>query len=49
MLLRAHEPVVRFTKGALFFPTAVAPYVAHCSLWRGNSGSAPVVWFPPAS
>jgi hypothetical protein len=28
MLLRAYEPVVRFTKGELFFPTAVAPYVA---------------------
>lgn len=46
MLLRAHEPVVRFTKGELFFPTAVAPYVAHCSLWRGDSGSAPVCVVP---
>ncbi|HEX5121157.1 MAG TPA: hypothetical protein VFW65_38720, partial [Pseudonocardiaceae bacterium] len=45
-LLRAHEPVVRFTKGELFFPTAVAPYVAHCSLWRGDSGSAPVCVVP---
>jgi hypothetical protein len=26
-LLRAHEPVVRFTEGELFLPTAAAPYV----------------------
>jgi hypothetical protein len=31
--LRAYEPVVRFTKGELFFPTAVDPYVENCSLW----------------
>ena len=31
--LRAYEPVVRYTKGELFFPTAVGPYVAQCSLW----------------
>jgi hypothetical protein len=36
-LLRAYEPVVRFTKGELFFPTAVGPYVAHCSLWAGDA------------
>jgi hypothetical protein len=28
--------VVRFTRGELFFPTAVAPYVAQCSLWAGG-------------
>jgi hypothetical protein len=32
-LLRAHEPVVRYTRGELFLPTAVDPYVAQCSLW----------------
>jgi hypothetical protein len=32
-LLRAYEPIVRFTRGELFFPTAVGPYVAQCSLW----------------
>ena len=37
-LLRAHEPVVRYTKGELFFPTAVGPYVAQCSLWAGVRG-----------
>ena len=26
-LLRAHEPVLRYTSGELFFPTAVGPYV----------------------
>jgi hypothetical protein len=35
-LLRAYEPVVRYTKGELFLPTAVGPYVARCSLWGGR-------------
>jgi hypothetical protein len=39
-LLRAHEPVVRYTKGELFLPTAVGPYVAQCSLWTGVTGGA---------
>jgi hypothetical protein len=40
-LLRAYEPVVRFTKGELFLPTAVGPYVARCSLWEfGADGRA---------
>ncbi len=33
-LLRAYEPIVCFARGELFFPTAVGPYVAECSLWR---------------
>jgi hypothetical protein len=33
-LLRAFEPVIRFTDGELFFPTAVEAYVAHASLWE---------------
>ncbi len=33
-LLRRYEPVARFTRGELFFPTAVGPYVGQCSLWR---------------
>jgi hypothetical protein len=37
-LLRAYEPVVRLTKGELFLPTAVDPYVAQCSLWSGVRG-----------
>lgn len=37
-LLRAHEPVLRYTRGELFLPTAVGPYVAQCSLWTGVKG-----------
>src|SRR5436305_3052817 len=33
-LLRTYEPIARFARGELFFPTAVGPYVAQCSLWR---------------
>jgi hypothetical protein len=33
-LLRAYEPVVRFTEGELFFPSAVDEYVRRCSLWE---------------
>ena len=40
-LLRAHEPVVRYTRGELFFPTAVGPYVARCSLWASTEGGEP--------
>ena len=36
-LLRAFEPVVRFTKGESFFPVDVGPYVAHAALWRRTS------------
>jgi hypothetical protein len=32
-LLRAFEPVVRFTAGEQFFPMDVERYVASCSLW----------------
>jgi hypothetical protein len=32
-LLRAYEPIVRFTSGEQFFPMAVEPYVRSCSLW----------------
>jgi len=40
-LLRTYEPVVRFTKGEMFFPSAVDGFVAHCSLWtRGKDDSA---------
>jgi hypothetical protein len=33
-LLRAYEPVVKYTEGELFFPMAVDPYVAAASLWQ---------------
>ena len=37
-VLRAYEPVVHFTKGELFLPTAVGPYVEQSSLWTGVHG-----------
>lgn len=33
-LLRAYEPIIRFTNGELFLPTNVESYVASCSLWE---------------
>jgi hypothetical protein len=44
-LLRAYEPVLRFTAGELFLPTSVGPYVARCSLWVGgpDRATAPLV------
>jgi hypothetical protein len=36
-LLRAYEPILRFTEGELFFPTAVGPYIARCSLWASDA------------
>jgi hypothetical protein len=38
-LLRAHEPVVRFTRGEHFRPMAVEPYVDRCSLWLDDEGT----------
>ncbi len=36
-LLRAFEPVIRYTNGELFFPTAVEPYLSECDLLVGTS------------
>jgi hypothetical protein len=36
-LLRAHEPIVRYTEGELFFPAAVDGYLAGCDLLVGTS------------
>jgi hypothetical protein len=33
MLLQKFEPILRFTKGELFFPSAVDGYLERCSLW----------------
>ncbi len=33
-LLRRYEPVVCYTQGELFFPSAVEGYVSRCSLWQ---------------
>ncbi len=46
-LLRAYEPIVCYTKGELFFPTAVGPYVACCSLW-GAGTDTPATCIVPA-
>ena len=36
-LLRRFEPIVRYTKGELFFPMSAVPYIAECELWAGTS------------
>ena len=36
-LLRAYEPVLRFTAGELFFPADAERYVEECDLWQGRS------------
>jgi hypothetical protein len=45
-LLRAYEPVVRFTEGELFLPTAAGPYVERCGLWaapaEGRAAAEPL-------
>ncbi|WP_433796000.1 hypothetical protein [Actinoplanes sp. CA-252034] len=41
-LLRAYEPVARFTEGEYFFPVSVERYVSHASLWRHEPGQGPV-------
>ncbi len=38
-LLRAYEPVLRYTAGELFLPTSVEAYLAKCSLWADDGGS----------
>ena len=41
-LLRAYEPVARFTEGEYFFPVSVERYVSHASLWRSDPGTSPL-------
>jgi hypothetical protein len=36
-LLRRYEPVVHYTRGEMFFPTAVDGYLKSCSLWLVDS------------
>lgn len=40
-LLRRFEPVIRFNKGELFYPTSVADYVASSALYQIGSGKEP--------
>jgi hypothetical protein len=39
VLLRAYEPVLRYTAGELFLPASVEAYLAKCSLWADDGGS----------
>ncbi len=48
-LLRAYEPIVRYTRDELFFPTAVGPYVARCSLWAGTAEGVSELIVPTGS
>jgi hypothetical protein len=45
-LLRRYEPIIRYTKGELFFPMAVGPYVAQCDLWAGSQSGQRVQVVP---
>ncbi|GIF13657.1 hypothetical protein [Actinoplanes teichomyceticus] len=42
LLLRAYEPVLRFTAGEWFHPVSVDRYVSRASLWRAEPGAGPV-------
>ncbi len=42
-LLRQYEPVVRYTKGELFFPCAVDEFVRRCSLWLNPRRGEPTL------
>ncbi|HSO03920.1 MAG TPA: hypothetical protein VLQ92_05530, partial [Candidatus Limnocylindrales bacterium] len=42
-LLRAFEPVVRFTQGEYFFPVSVHNYVQHAALWTDLPGGESVI------
>jgi hypothetical protein len=42
-LLRAFEPVVRFTRGEYFYPVSVHNYVQHAALWTELPGGESVI------
>ncbi|MFD0631429.1 hypothetical protein ACFQ9X_07095 [Catenulispora yoronensis] len=42
-LLRAHEPVLAYTKGEYFLPTDIERYVAAASLWRDGEKPSELV------
>ena len=46
-LLRAYEPVARFTQGEYFFPVSAEKYVARAGLWRLEAGESPLEQAPP--
>ena len=41
-LLRAHEPILRFTHGELFLPADAERYIAECDLFMGRSSASRV-------
>ncbi|BCY11264.1 hypothetical protein [Actinoplanes sp. L3-i22] len=45
-LLRAYEPVAKFTEGEWFYPVSVERYVDRASLWRVEPGNSPVQVVP---
>lgn len=45
-LLRRYEPILRFTKGELFFPMDVSLFVRHASLWMQKPSYKPVCLIP---
>jgi hypothetical protein len=40
VILRRFEPVIRYTRGEMFFPMRIEPYIAACSLWVHQKGKA---------
>lgn len=48
-LLRRFEPVVRYTSGEMFFPTAVDGYLRYCSLWQRDAGGKAAMMVPPGT
>ena len=49
VLLRAYEPVARFTEGEYFFPVSAQRYVSRASLWRTEAGAEPFEQAPPGT
>jgi hypothetical protein len=45
-LLRAYEPVARFTDGEYFFPVSVERYLARAGLWRDEPGEKAIEEVP---
>lgn len=45
-LLKRFEPILRFTKGELFKPMAVEPYIESCSLWLHRPNRPPECLVP---
>ena len=48
-LLRAYEPVVRFTKGEYFYPVSVHNYAKHAALWTELPDGESVIEASPAT